>query len=508
MISGQLMYEERHYSFELDENTFVLTLHPLDSEMGVFFNPLEFLLEGRTDNRKSPIWLIGEEYETDRQLLFVVKHIQTKTRRDYRHSETKTTLIARVEIYIHFESREFFSSPDEIKERLDVNAISFEGPEVDGFFPVVPYEISGMNKDGTIALNVRDYGNTSEKFSFQYREDKTIETLLSILRKAKYGSRNPLQFSRRLTHSFESTSDLTFLENLILDTRKVFMFLTYRKNVHFESISLKRGEMGELETVGQVFMRFYGGERVEESSKIEKRIIDHTLIGQQMPKLFELISKDQIYMGHVPESLKESWYITNGRYVMAVAGFEAQYKKVKGDSSVQTESHIQREKAKEELILELEKKLEDIKGKKHQKKSKKMYQGIITHLQSDKRSLEDKIEEAFSKNRPVMDYFLKHLYEDLNGVDVDSQSLGERIAKHRNKFAHGDLDFEAYELYILDFWSIKWLYYAMVLTELGMSEKSIYDSINKLFDRRLVSYDYLSSDENSQEKTHEPNKDT
>lgn len=59
--------------------------------------------------------------------------------------------------------------------------------------------------------------------------------------------------------------------------------------------------------------------------------------------------------------------------------------------------------------------------------------------------------------------------------------MGERLAKQRNHFAHGDLDKEFIDESLLDLVYLEYIIYAMQLRYYGIDDDNIRKSINELF---------------------------
>jgi hypothetical protein len=85
-----------------------------------------------------------------------------------------------------------------------------------------------------------------------------------------------------------------------------------------------------------------------------------------------------------------------------------------------------------------------------------------------------------------LEVFIKQLY-NWNGItNVDYSEISERIQTQRNNIAHGNIDKEFNPVVILDLLVLEWLYYAMVLTDIGLTKENIRLAINKLFNRNIA----------------------
>lgn len=101
--------------------------------------------------------------------------------------------------------------------------------------------------------------------------------------------------------------------------------------------------------------------------------------------------------------------------------------------------------------------------------------------------MSEKLLWAIQEFDDVLNVFIKHLYK-LNNVEASEYSyraIAERIQTQRNNIAHGNIDRELNRLVILDFLVLEWLYYVLVLDDIGLSKEYIKKCIDKLFKRNL-----------------------
>lgn len=99
-------------------------------------------------------------------------------------------------------------------------------------------------------------------------------------------------------------------------------------------------------------------------------------------------------------------------------------------------------------------------------------------------NLETKIILAGTDLNSIVEQFGRRLY-DLNNKKFDYKTIGNRLANQRNDFAHGNIDKEFVGESILDLIFLRYLIYAMQLKRIGVSDFSIKNAINELFDTNL-----------------------
>lgn len=85
----------------------------------------------------------------------------------------------------------------------------------------------------------------------------------------------------------------------------------------------------------------------------------------------------------------------------------------------------------------------------------------------------------------VIGIFGKQLYS-LSEEGFDYKAIGNRLAKQRNDFAHGNIDKEFNGAATLDLLFLRYLIYALQLRRIGVSDSSIQKAVNDLFSRRLA----------------------
>lgn len=80
----------------------------------------------------------------------------------------------------------------------------------------------------------------------------------------------------------------------------------------------------------------------------------------------------------------------------------------------------------------------------------------------------------------IIDIFGQRLYS-LNNETLNYSEMGERVAKQRNHFAHGDLDKKFINTSLSDIIFLEYIIYAMQLKMFGISDENIIKAIADLF---------------------------
>ena len=190
--------------------------------------------------------------------------------------------------------------------------------------------------------------------------------------------------------------------------------------------------------------------------------------------LFSLISEDSLYLNHLPKSFEAEESLDAAAFVLTSAAFEWEFGKLYPDEVVKKDKELI---AKEKALEEMNKLISNTTGK--VKKILKNCRKSIGFM-----NLEAKIIRAGTDFNSIVEQFGKHLY-DLNNKKFDYKTIGNRLANQRNDFAHGNIDKEFVGESILDLIFLRYLIYAMQLKRIGISDYSIKNAINELFDTNL-----------------------
>ncbi|WP_439024694.1 HEPN domain-containing protein [Bacillus halotolerans] len=450
MVRGLMIFKDKRCFFSLDN--FELVIEEIDDRDKVTQEDYESLFKRRND---FPENLVGKDFD-DHTVVFKVIHGS---------KVGKKTYSAKVQSYIIYKNDE--SLFDEIQ---------FISEELNWFYDTrYAYELYEIPENGQTQIQTYEYTKTDRQFSFKF-DDELINGRLNISRHW-VNTTSPLKLFTELSLYFNQQPDYKKLLELTYGFINVLSFLCYRRNISMTKADLKKldEKTGLYEKVGTLFVSRFS-ENVEKDYKsAKKRIIDISLIDESLGSLFEKIFNKQIYLRHIPESLRDQKITTLPRFIMAMAGFEWQYLLSNKDKVEDIEFKFK--KQKKEILDFLNQKIEATTGK-----EKGYYKGIRKLVDKDK-PLSDRIEVTLIKYNDILSNFIKQLYSHA-GQDEKTPKLDEiarRVATYRNKVAHGDLEESDYEFLIFDLRVMEWLYYSMVLDEVGVSGENIKRALNKLF---------------------------
>lgn len=459
MLTGLINLNGKTCVFKLDKKSFNLEIEDIEDRENLPFSSLEFLFDKKSKKTfpKENI-LVAKDFERDQLIHFHTRFLKKVLPKTY---------TANVDSYVVFVGNE-----------TSFDGIQIQADELNWFYNIgQAFESYTYQETGEVQLEIKPYNQTTEEFQFNLNNE-FIKGNLSIRRGIIHSSRRPLELSSNINYYFNKTENLSSAKKLVKLTEELLQFLSYRKNLHINNLVLTQKDIkdGKSFPIGQLFIKNYQSEVKEDEKLLRERIITYPLINSSFPKLLERLSEKTIYVKHIPETSKSNNTITAARIIMATAGFEWQIKYSHKDKSKESEDRYKRQK--EEILDFLEEKIATNSGK-----EKKYFKDAKYFLIRSDTSLANKIEWAFNELDEVLSVFIKDAYT-ANGVkheDFGYKKIAERIQTMRNNIAHGNIDKEDNEFVILDFFVLEWLYYAMVLDDIGISKTNGRKCINNLF---------------------------
>lgn len=459
MLTGLIDYNGKTCVFKLNKNSFALEIEDIEEREKLPFLEVAFAFnkESKAELQKAAT-LIGKDFERDKTIHFHIKEI---------HNSAPKTYSASLISYIVFDGG--VSSFDGIQIQAD---------ELNWFHNIsLAFNSYNFSEDGEGQLQLKPFDKTTEEFEFKLN-DKLIRGNLSIRREITKVSTSPIKLNSNLNYLFENTTDISIANDLVSLTRDLLKFISYRKNLHINRLILKKKINNVYYAIGELFIRYPQSEEKEEEKIIRERIISYPLLGSSFTKLLEKISVKDVYLRHIPENYKSNNTIIPARFIMVTAGFEWQFEISHRAKS--EENKTKYEKERNEVLEFLEGKSEETTGK-----ERKFFNNSKRFFEKNQSQLAANIIWALKESDEVIKDFIKSMYtaNDIEAEFFKPNAIAERIQKYRNAFAHGNLNLEFNRLIIFDLPVLEWLYYAMVLEDIGVSNENAKKCINDLFQR-------------------------
>lgn len=459
MLTGLIGFEGKTCVFKLNKEHYTLEIEEIDERDELPFQSLAFLFDKQSKKvSANEQTLVGIDFEKGQTIHFHTRFIQRNA---------PMTFTANLHSYIVF-----------IGNESSFDGLQIQADELNWFYNIgLAFEDYKYFENGEVQLQIKPFDKTTEEFEFNFN-NSLVKGNLSINRGIKTASTRPLELYSNLNYHFGNTADVSFVKGLVSLTRQLLQFLSYRKNLHINRVVLKKklGKDDQYYATGYLFINHHQPVEKEEEKVIKERIISYPLIDSSFSTLLEKLSEKKVYLTHIPDTSILNRTITPARIIMATAGFEWQ---IRFSHKAQSEKSEEKYKEQKKEILDfLEEKIIRNSGK-----EKKFFKEAKKLLLRNDTSLANKIEWAFYELDEVLNIFIKSIYR-LNGVesnDYEYKKIAERIQHMRNDIAHGNIDKETNQFVSLDFLVLEWLYYAMVLKDIGVSNEKAQKCINDLF---------------------------
>lgn len=352
-----------------------------------------------------------------------------------------------------------------------INRVTFKSQEINCIYPINQAYQFIYEKMGKVSLITKEFNTTLTKEqefvvnkikvkSHFYITTNTCNTLID----------SPLSINSALIFDFEKTNDYNFILRLFYIAKQFIQFLCYRRDVYLPNVDL----YAPYENVK--YLKFATLHIIDElhscdlNSLKEKRYISQSLIVGYEGKILADIADNLLYLRHLPETYKSGRLIDASRFIMIMAAFEWEFKRMYPDGIPKDSNTIQIENEAMEAIEDL---INKSKGK-----LKKKYKFLKNLISSD--NLQSKIIKTGNDFDDAIGNFGKNLYE-LNNEILDYSKMGDRLANQRNNFAHGNLNKDFIGFSLLDLIYLEYIIYAMQLRYYGISDINIRKAINNLF---------------------------
>lgn len=358
---------------------------------------------------------------------------------------------------------------------VPINGISFTGKEIDAFYPIQKgADFSTKNDNSSFRVDTIPYSDTEESFEFSVGE-RTISATFGVL--AKYCQlAQPLTLYSRLLLTFEPTNYFDDIYNLYLIVKSFFDFVKFRKSVILSDIIIF-GKTEKHERVQIGTLHLLKQPTCEEDDKVIRNTCTFDYFKPHISELFNLIAAQKVYTYHIPNDHKDGRRITPARIVLNTAAFEWY-----ANQYYSFEISSEQETVKNDILAALAN-IPDSNSYNRKKKDKlKFYTKLINGIETN---LENKIVTVLKELNDILKPFIDHLYSLNDITDISYSKIGNRLQKHRNNYAHGNIDREVELEIILDTIVLEWVTYSMVLKELGYTNNQIQRIINKVFERRI-----------------------
>lgn len=347
-----------------------------------------------------------------------------------------------------------------------INVITFSSYEINHIFVSNKLSSDGF-KDDKLSVEVQHYVSDTERF---YINNKKVSVYFGYSNRVSFKvGENPLDLKTTFECTFESTNDYEFISKLVDKVAIFIKYLCNRKNIIFDSINLLTPYNEETSIgTGKLYIR---NKYVEERSSKRSRCIHYESIKGSVGSILQDISNDALYTRHIPDSYEMGKHITPASFVMITACFEWTFKQLYPDGIVKNNKTLDAEK----IVVERLNSILEEPGTTGKVKD------IYKYLKKNARysSLASEIRQVFKDYSDIIKPFASQL-ESLND-GYSSKSIGDRLTKERNNFAHGNLEKDFNEDAILDIVLLNRIVFIMQLKKYNIDDLLVKKAINDLF---------------------------
>ena len=408
-------------------------------------------------------YLSGRCHETNRQMIFLTHESSVIG------SRNSTLLISVVGV---IEAK----TADPLFSRLILSSpeLNFIHPINRAFFQEYNYE--DLEKDGVISIKTNGFDATTTAQLPVTVDGNSVSIHFSVGWKCSMKNNEPpIVLNSNMIVEFEETNDYWFLRKLWGVAESMVQLLTFRQNARIsECVLQSRFDEKRFYDTG-TFRLTRSAIDPDEKSLEKGRYINLQLLDSHEADLISLIADEKIYLRHIPRSSEDARSIDASSFVMTTAAFEWEFSQSYPDGVVKQDKRVRAEKF---ALKEIDAAISNATGE---------AKAILKFAKKNIRfiSLEAKVIQAGRDFDSVIGIFGKQLYS-LNEEGFDYKTIGNRLAKQRNDFAHGNIDKEFNGAATLDLLFLRYLIYALQLRRIGVSDSSIQKAVNDLFSRRLA----------------------
>lgn len=365
---------------------------------------------------------------------------------------------------------------------LEYDSITIEAEELNYFYKVS----NAYTFDGSIGeklnLSTIPFHKLGKHFTFKLM-DKCIKGEFNFARTHKPDDVAPLRLNTNLIFKFNKTEkNLSIAHDLYYSTYNLLQFLTYRKNISFNRIRLyKKKIKNEFENitipVGELYINSKINTVSESKYILKNRVINISQIEDSLNNLMQKIASGSLFLEHVPLYSKDRFTFTSARFILIASGFEWQFNSMFKDNK----ELINNKEYKQEIISFLEERVANTSGK-----AKKFFKAEKRKYEKDSLpALSKRVRFALNEFIDVLEVFIKKLYSVNSLNQLNFEDISKRIERQRNKVAHGNISMERDDEVVRDFILLEWIYYSMVLKQIGVDTLNIKRAINDLFNQRV-----------------------
>lgn len=272
-----------------------------------------------------------------------------------------------------------------------------------------------------------------------------------------------LDYTPGLSFKFDGLMDEETLISFIDNWLKMLRFLFMRNNINPDRIHIM---IGLVDSELFIYHQQQEKDVVEDLNKAYSDSISWNDICDSIPKLFELICNDDLYLFNLKNSIRERLSAGIFSASLDAAAFESEFGKLYPNGFKHKEKTLL---AENESLSEIDALLTKSSGKK-----RAIYKKLRERVRSE--SLQDKMEMAFDDNKDCL-VLLKSKFAS----KLDYELISDVCANFRNNVDHGNRHGMIDDQLVCCFIMLRGLVYSMQLRRCGLDNSKINSIVFKLF---------------------------
>lgn len=449
MFTGITEYQGKKYNFKIEEDT--LRIESIDDDGFCWMDALE--------NEKRE--LTQREFRCE---CFFTGEVLIALSQSKYYSFTNNTMVIKLHAVIVFRS-----------EVSPIYRMVFYSPELDSILETrKAFDSIEYSTDGSIKMSIKPSADTTlidGKFTIM---DSEIEIQFAIARAVSFdNSSQPVELHGIMIFKFSAQDSIEMFVRMSEYAKMFLSFLCYRNNTSFRKISLqKKNEKGQFLECGECVI--FSSDEIENSTLIAERRIPYSYIREKACLLLQDIVQGALYLRHIPYSYRDSRRISPARFVLIMAAFDWEFRKMYPDGLPKSSAREAAERIAKDTLSDL---VESSTGK-----LKNIYKYLLDRTQDT--SMQTKIAHTCNDNSEIASILGKQLYSSNSGA-LDFSLISERLGKQRNNFAHGNIQDPVSDHAVLDFLFLERIIYVMQLSRYLKDDTPIVNAISELFNLNL-----------------------
>jgi hypothetical protein len=326
----------------------------------------------------------------------------------------------------------------------------------------------GASNQGKTVLSFsikQDFPLLDQKWSVGYK-GKNLTFQFGLRSLISDSSLNPIDLTPYFEVSFPATHDYDFLNFIVYRVQFLCDYLHGTRCASFSEITLFGGT-GEDKQVGSFVQN---GKREEIIKKLGHHppCIPVNIFHDSFRSFLSDVFYEKVYDRHIRDWPDQVRTISDSDFFVLTCGFEYEYKRIYKNLVTHTPKFLEEQNDLIGRFQGLRKTvIEDEKG---------YVDNAIRWMKDD--SLETKLFSFFLLKSDLIRPFISRIYQ---GTSTSLSAIARRIAKRRNRIAHGKINIATFRDDLLDYILLEHLIYLLQLSQCSSNDAELRAAVAQLF---------------------------